>query len=168
MSRGKKIWATVAEVLAMLARYTGGQVIIAVALSVLYFITFYLLSVPGWYVLAPLCGLFHLIPIVGVVLGAAVPLLVLAMSGASWKHIGIVLLVFAFANILETFVFNPLIHGKRLRLHPAAVFFVAIAGGMFFGFFGALFAVPLLAAAAIIWRRHRSATSQPAPPTRQP
>ncbi len=157
MNQGRRAIETVSEVLLTVIRYVGGQAIIALLLSTLYFLAFYLLKVPGWYLLAPLCGLFHLIPVIGVILGAVVPLAVLAIAGTNWPQAAAVLGVFAIANLLETFALNPLVHGKRLRLHPAAVFFAALAGGMFFGFVGALVAVPLLAAAAVVWRRHRAA-----------
>lgn len=156
MNRGRQAIRTAGEVLMTLVRYAGGQAIIALLLAAFYAPAFYFLKVPAWYLLAPLCGLFHLVPFIGAALGAAVPLAVLLIAGTSWTQAAAVLGVFVIANLLESFALTPLIHGKRLRLPPAAVFFAALAGGMFFGVFGAVVAVPLLAAAAVIWRRRRT------------
>jgi putative permease len=151
----------VAEVLTTLVRYAGGQVVIALLLSVLYLVSFYFLGVPGWFLLAPLCGSLHIVPTVGAILGVAIPLLVIVIAGTSWPQVAGVVGVFATANLLELFVLNPVIHGKRLRLHPAAVFLAALAGGLLFGFLGAFFAVPVLAVAAVLWRRARGGEDTP-------
>jgi len=153
--QGQRAIDTVAEVLTTLVRYAGGQMLIALLLSVLYFISFYFLKVPGWYALAPLCGLLHVIPTIGAILGVAIPLLVIVIAGTSWAQVAGVVGVFATANLLELFVLNPVIHGRRLRLHPLAVFVAALAGGLLFGLVGALFAVPALAAGVVLRRRMR-------------
>jgi len=159
--RVRRAIETVGEVLTTLARYAGGQAMIAVLLSILYFISFWFLKVPDWFLLAPLCGLLHVIPTVGAILGVAIPLLVIVIAGTSWLQVAGVVGVFATANLLELFVLNPLIHGKRFRVHPLVVFLAALAGGLLFGFVGALFAVPALAVAVVLWRRARSDEEAP-------
>ncbi len=145
------------EVVTTLVRYVGGQTLIALLLSFLYGVAFYLLSVPGWFLLAPLCGFFHLIPTLGVILGIAIPLLVVVIAGTSWSQVGGIVGVFITANLLETFVLTPVIHGKRFRLHPLAIFLAVITGGLLFGFLGAFFAVPVLAVLVLLWRHARAA-----------
>ncbi len=141
------------EVLATVVRYVGGQALIAFLLAIGYAVAFYLLGVPLWFLLAPLCGFFHIIPTIGAILGAVVPLVVVAIAGTSWPQVIGILAVFATANLLETFVLVPLIHGKRLRLHPLAIFLAVLVGGLLFGFLGTLLAVPVLAVAVLLWRR---------------
>jgi predicted PurR-regulated permease PerM len=148
------------EVLVTFVRYVGGQALIAFVLAIGYGAAFYLLDVPLWFLLAPLCGFFHIIPTIGVILGAAVPLLAAAIAGTSWPQVVGILAVFATANLLETFVLIPLIHGKRLHLHPLAIFLAVLVGGSVFGFLGVLLAVPLLAVAVLLWRRTIGAREQ--------
>jgi len=150
----------VREVVTTVVRYVGGQVTIAFLLSILYAVSFWLLRVPGWLLLAPLCGLFHLVPTLGVILGAAIALLVIWIAGTNWTQFAGVAGVLVAANLLETFVLTPLIQGRQLRLHPLVIFIGVIAGGLFFGFLGALFAVPVLAIGAVLWRQVRGRASR--------
>lgn len=157
---GRRAIEIIRDVVSTVVRYIGGQALIALVLAFVYAIAFYFLEIPGWFVLAPLCGFFHLIPTLGVILGVAIPLLVVALTGTSLFQVLGVLGVFGTANLLETFVLTPLIHGKRLRLHPLAVFLVVLVGGLSFGFLGALFAVPVLAVILVLWRHARGTNGE--------
>lgn len=136
----------------VLLSYLGGQLLIVLILAGVYAFSFYWFQVPLWFLLAPVCGFLHILPVLGVVLGAAIPLLVAVIAGTNWSQVAGILGAFAAANVLETFVLIPLIHGRRLRLHPLAVLLAVLAGGAIFGFFGALLAVPALAVAVVVWR----------------
>ncbi len=152
MPNGKRLIDMLGAAAATLLTYLGGQLLIVLILTVVYAVSFYWFRVPLWFLLAPVCGVFHIVPVLGVILGAALPLLVAVIAGTNWTQVAGILGAFAAANVLETFVLIPFIHGKRLRLHPLAVLLVVLAGGLLFGFFGALLAVPLLAVIIAIWR----------------
>lgn len=151
---------TLREIVTTVARYVGGQLMIAGSLTLGYAVSFWLLDVPLWFLVAPLCGLTHLIPSLGVLLGAAIPIFVILIAGTTWTQFAGVAGTLVAANLLETFVLAPLIHGKRLRLHPLVMFVGVIAGSLLFGFLGALFAVPVMAVAAVLWRRFRRAAER--------
>ena len=140
--------------------------LIALILAVLYAAGFWLLKVPFWYLVAPLCGFFHIIPAVGVVLGVGIPLIVVLIAGPSWEQVAGILALFASANILETFVLTPVIHGQRLRLHPLVIFVSVIGAGIVFGPLGAFLAVPVLAVFQVIRQavQDRRTGPPPAPP----
>lgn len=97
-------------------------------------------------------GFLGLVPFVGAFTGFVGALLVSTIEAglvpALWKC-GI---VFGLAEILEGYVLLPKILGDSLGLHPIIVLFALMAGGVAFGFFGVLIALPLTASLVILVR----------------
>jgi predicted PurR-regulated permease PerM len=88
-------------------------------------------------------GLMELIPYVGPVLGALPPVLVALVQDpltALW-----VALAFVALQQLEGHIVAPNVFGKALRLNPLLVILALLLGGEFYGFFGALIALPIAA-----------------------
>jgi predicted PurR-regulated permease PerM len=88
-------------------------------------------------------GLMELVPYVGPVLGALPPVLVALVQDpltALW-----VALLFVGLQQLEGHVVAPNVFGKALRLNPLLVILALLLGGEFYGFFGALIALPIAA-----------------------
>jgi predicted PurR-regulated permease PerM len=88
-------------------------------------------------------GLMELVPYVGPVLGALPPVLVALVQDpltAVW-----VALLFVALQQLEGHVVAPNVFGKALRLNPLLVILALLLGGEFYGFFGALIALPIAA-----------------------
>ena len=88
-------------------------------------------------------GLMELVPYVGPVLGALPPVLVALVQDpltALW-----VALSFVALQQLEGHVVAPNVFGKALRLNPLLVILALLLGGEFYGFFGALIALPIAA-----------------------
>lgn len=146
------LWGTVRSVLKILVTYVGGQLLIALIMIGYYAVAFGLLKLPVWFLLAPVCGLMHIIPVVGSLIALCVPLLAVVIAGTSWEQVAWILGVFGLAQMLEALLLTPLIHGKSQRLHPGLVFVTVLAATALFGFFGALVAVPVLSAAMLVWR----------------
>lgn len=148
----RTILGFLAEILRTLARFVRGQVLIASWMTLIYAAGFFLLDVPLWPLIALVCGMLHLVPVIGAVLGLLVPVGVSLIAGRSAAQILGIIGVFAFTQALESFYLTPRILGTELRLKPVVVFLALMAGGLLFGFFGALFAVPAVAVAMLAWR----------------
>lgn len=141
-----------AEALGTVATYVGGQVLVAAIMTVFYALAFWWLSLPLWFLVAPVCGAMHIVPMVGALLALGFPLLVVLISRGGWEQAAWICGVFAAAQTLEGLALSPLVHGRRLRLHPALVFLTVLVGSAVFGFAGALVAVPAVAVAVAVWR----------------
>ena len=102
--------------------------------------------------LAVIAGLLELLPIIGPII-AMVPTLLLALTTADpgLSLISVVLLYTAVQQ-LENAVLVPKIQGDAVELHPSVVIFVLILGGAIAGLPGAIFAVPITAAARSVYR----------------
>ncbi len=137
------------EVGRILAAYVRGQLLIALCMSVFYAIGFAALGVPAWAGLAALAGLLNAIPYVGTILGLGLAsAFTLADGGGVWR-IGGIVAVFAVVQSIEGYILTPRILGRRLSLHPMAVFLGLLIGGKLFGLLGIILAVPTIAIAKV-------------------
>jgi predicted PurR-regulated permease PerM len=137
------------EVGRILAAYVRGQLLIALGMAVLYAIGFAALGVPAWAGLAALAGLLNAIPYVGTILGLGLATaFTLADGGGPWR-IGGIVGVFVVVQTIEGYILTPRILGRRLSLHPMAVFLGLLIGGKLFGLLGIILAVPTIAIAKV-------------------
>jgi predicted PurR-regulated permease PerM len=137
------------EVGRILEAYVHGQLLIGLAMAVLYAVGFALLGVPAWAGIAALAGLLNAIPYVGTVLGLFLAVTFTVTDGGGLWRIGGVLAVFAIVQTIEGYFLTPRILGSRLRLHPMAVFLGLLIGGKLFGLLGVILAIPLIAVAKV-------------------
>jgi predicted PurR-regulated permease PerM len=69
------------------------------------------------------------------------------------------LITYVVAQGLEGFYLTPKIMGRRLGLSPWIVFLAILVGGLVFGPLGVLFAAPVAAVVAVLWRRRQRANA---------
>ncbi|ALE91473.1 permease [Arthrobacter alpinus] len=86
------------------------------------------------------------IPVVGALVTGAVAVL-LALVANGWVNALIMLGIVLLVQQLESHLLQPFIMGRAVSLHPVAVILAVAAGSSVAGILGALFAVPVLAAA---------------------
>jgi predicted PurR-regulated permease PerM len=145
------------EIFRTLRSYVRGQLLVALWMIVLYAVGFALLNVPGWPFVAIICGSLHVVPTLGAALGLLIPVTVSLIAGRGLHQILGIIGVFVGAQLLETFYLTPKVVGSHVRIRPLVVFLALLAGGLLFGFIGALVAVPAVAVAMVIWRAfHRT------------
>jgi len=135
-----------------LGGYIAGQIKVAAILACIYSVGYAMSGVPFWPILGVLSGFLNVIPFIGSLLGLAMTAYaVLLNDGRLANYIG-VLVTFVVAQGLEGFWITPRILGRRVGLSPLYVFLAVLIGGFMFGPLGVLFAVPVLAVIAVLWR----------------
>ncbi|WP_330926861.1 AI-2E family transporter [Candidatus Sororendozoicomonas aggregata] len=141
----------------VLAAFLKGQLMVMLALSIIYSAGLSLIGLKFAVLIGLLAGLFSIIPYMGFIVGFIAALLVaLFQFGIGWT-IGSVALVFAVGQALEGWILTPYLVGDRIGLHPVAVIFALMAGGQLFGFVGMLIALPLAAIIMVLLRHlHRN------------
>ncbi len=133
------------------ARYVGGQLLFSLIMGTTAGLAMYLLGVLGIFgpgrtyaaVFGIFYGFFELIPYVGPILGAALPVIVALFTdpvSALW-----VTLTFIGLQQLEGHLVAPQIFGHTLRINPLLVIFALLLGLQVHGIIGALIALPILA-----------------------
>jgi predicted PurR-regulated permease PerM len=132
-----------------LSRYFGGQLFLAALNGVLSLV---LLLVTGsalpalFAAVAVICAL---IPLIGIILGAAIIVLSQALftpeNPLPWITLTAWYLVYM---MVEAYVIAPRVVGRSVNLRTVVVILVTLVGGFLYGIIGALLAVPVAVAAA--------------------
>ena len=94
--------------------------------------------------------------------GSVAALVSLATGGVDAALV--VIIVALVVQQLDNDLLAPVIYGRALRLHPAAVLLSVVVGGALFGLAGSAFAVPVLAVGTNVfdeWRVDRRTRSSP-------
>jgi predicted PurR-regulated permease PerM len=145
------------------ARYVGGQLLFSLIMGTTAGLAMYILGVLGIFsagrtyavVFGIFYGFFELIPYVGPILGAALPVVVALFTdpiSALW-----VTLTFVGLQQLEGHIVAPQIFGRTLRINPLLVIFALLLGLQVHGIIGALIALPILSVlreTAVYLHRH--------------
>ena len=140
-----------------LASWIVAQVKIVVILTGIYGVGFALSRVPWWLALAVVCGLLNFIPVAGPVIALLIVLPMTWLIRQNAIPVLGALITYVVARGLEGFYLTPKIMGRRLGLSPWVVFLVILVGGLVFGPIGVLFAAPVAAVIAVLWRRRQCA-----------
>jgi predicted PurR-regulated permease PerM len=148
-NRRNRLRQIMSELDEMLSHFVRAQLYLAAISGTVYVVVLTLMRVPYSLVLGILGGLMEFIPFLGPVVAGA---LILAVSfGFNYGHLLIVLLFLLLWRGLQDYVISPRILGGRVEVHPLAAIFGILAGGEIAGIAGIYFAVPVMAAARILW-----------------
>ncbi|MGH2525126.1 MAG: AI-2E family transporter, partial [Actinomycetota bacterium] len=97
------------------------------------------------------------VPIIGTYIALALPLLIAILDGSATAAIVLIVYEVAYQQF-ENYVLSPRISAKRMQLHPAVAFVVALIGSAVGGLIGAFLALPIgaifQAVGSSIVRRH--------------
>lgn len=102
--------------------------------------------------LAVIAGVLELLPIIGPILSMIPTLLVALTTNDPMLALMAVVVLYTVVQQLENAVLVPKIQGDALELHPSLIIFALIVGAAIAGLPGAIFAIPLTAAARNIYR----------------
>jgi predicted PurR-regulated permease PerM len=125
-----------------LNRYLRGQFLIAVILSCYYSIGLFAIGIESAGVLGIITGFLSFIPFVGALILCSVTLVICMAHYASVGKATALIILFLFAQLLETHVLYPRFVEKEARLHPVWVLFALLAGLQLGGVIGLAFALP--------------------------
>jgi putative heme transporter len=130
---------------ATLSGWVTGTAIIALIHAVVIGLALWLLGTPLVVVLAVLVFLGSFLPIIGAFLFGGLAVLMTLVTVGLYSAV-ILLVVLVVEDLLEGHVYQPLIMGRTVRLHPVAVLIALTAGSVLGGIFGAIVAIPVAAA----------------------
>ncbi|HUU68170.1 MAG TPA: AI-2E family transporter [Planctomycetota bacterium] len=138
-----------------------GQLLVALSLAAIYMIGLTILGIPYAAPIAIIGGLGNLIPYVGTAIG-----ILLAEVSSLFAHgfdinILLVLVVFAAGQAMEAMVITPKLVGRTVKMNPVAIIIAVLIFGKLFGFFGALFAVPMASVIKVLGRELLQRIQQP-------
>lgn len=136
----------------MLGAFLRGQMLVMIALGVIYSIGLRIVGVEFSLIIGLVAGLLSFIPYMGLIVGVVIAGVAVLLQTHDIMNLLWVLLVFGIAQVVEGMFLTPVLVGDRIGLHPVAVIFAILAGGQLFGFFGILLALPVFAVLAVLLR----------------
>lgn len=141
------------EIDEVLGQFLRGQLMVMLLMGAFYTIALWLVGLDYALSVGMIAGLVTFVPYLGVITGVALATLTGLLQFNDMTQLFWVWGVFVLGNVLEGYVFVPMLVGERIGLHPVAVIFALLAFGQLFGFFGVLLAVPV-SASLLVWLRH--------------
>jgi predicted PurR-regulated permease PerM len=152
VSQQDTVFSLARETDEVLGAFLRGQVLVMIALSILYTIGLSLSGVEYALAIGVVSGLVSFVPYLGLVFGMTLASLTVVLEPAPlWPLVGVVA-TFTFAQMIEGTVLTPKLVGDQIGLHPVIVIFAIAAGGQLFGFFGVLLALPAAAVLSVLTR----------------
>jgi len=136
----------------ILGAFLRGQVLVMLALGIIYSIGLSLVGIKFALAIGVVAGLVSFVPYLGFVIGIGLASLTVAMEPEPlWMLVGVIA-TFSIGQMIEGSLLTPKLVGDRIGLHPVIVIFAVIAGGQLFGFFGILLALPAAAVLSVLVR----------------
>lgn len=137
----------------VLGAFVRGQLLVMLALGVIYAAGLMLVGLELGLLIGLLAGLAAIVPYMGFIIGIGAAMIagLFQFGGDIYPLLGIAA-VFMIGQMLEGMVLTPLLVGDRIGLHPVAVIFAILAGGELFGFTGVLLALPAAAVIMVLLR----------------
>ena len=130
---------------AHLGGYLRGQALIALLVGSSTAIGLGLLGIDYYLVLGLITGLANFVPYLGFVVSASLSVLVSIVTTGGTGAVVSVVLLYVGLQTVENIVFQPIITGKNVSMHPALVLLAILVGGRVAGVFGMALAVPAAA-----------------------
>lgn len=137
------------EIDVMMGQFVRGQLLVMIAMAVLYGVAYSLVGVRLAVPIALVAGLLAFIPYVGSGSALTMGLLMCVVDWTGWTKVILVVVAYAVCQFLEGFVIIPRVVGNKVGLPAVWVLVALMIGGEVFGFLGVLLAVPVAAVAKI-------------------
>lgn len=160
-----KIAKALADIEALLSRYFVGLLIEMTGVALLDFLGLWLIARLGFsnaLGIAFIAGILNIIPYVGPLIGEAVGvvLAVILKYGTGvgldvniWVFALIVLAIMLTTQLVDNFVYQPLIYSTSIQAHPLEIFIVILLAGHIGGVVGMLVAIPTYTVVRVIASR---------------
>jgi len=133
-----------------LSAFFRGRLILLVVRFAVLLALFVAFDVPFAGVCALVSTVASLVPVLGSVVGGAVPVLLCVAQGWEGPKLVGILAAIAAWEAAEQYLLTPAIIGKRVGLHPLTILVATFVAGDLLGIFGMLVAIPLAAVLKIL------------------
>lgn len=143
-----RVAAASREAMVKVSAWLGGQILLSAVIGTTSAIGLWALGVPFFYVLALVCGVGEMIPVVGPIL-SAIPALAVAATISLEKTV-FVLIFLIVQQQLESNFLVPRIMSRQVGLTAVTVLVALLIGGSLLGIVGAILAVPTAAILQVV------------------
>lgn len=153
---------TLSEIKQLLSRYFVGLLIEVVGVAVVDFLGLWLIArLPASYAIsiAFIAGLLNIIPYVGPLMGEAIGVVLgivlkfgtgVGLDVNIWVFALIILAIMLAAQLVDNFIYQPVIYSTSIKAHPLEIFIVLLMAGHIGGTVGMLVAIPAYTVVRVI------------------
>ncbi len=140
----------------MVRGFALGNLIIGALMAAVTIAVLYALKLQGAVLIGAISGLFNLIPFVGAILAAIVPMGASLFQDRPMSDLAVILLTVISLHTLSANLLVPRMIGRRVSISPVAATIGILFWGWLWGLIGVLLAVPLTAFVKIVADSHPS------------
>lgn len=159
----ERMWRVLHQIRYSLRRYILGIILQITLISLIVSFGLNFFNIKNAFIIGLFAGLINIIPYLGPLIGAITGLVIAfsttpgLMAPDVWQiHLLQVLSVFLVVQLMDNFIFQPLIFSKSVNAHPLEIFFVILIAGNIFGITGMIVAVPSYSVFRVIGREFLS------------
>jgi len=146
-----RVTEIIIQIKTVIQRYLIGLVIEAVLVASLYTVALLILGVDYALLLGIIGALLNLIPYVGGIVGAALPMMVaLATKSSGWYAL-YVMVIYTFIQLVDNNLIVPKIVASKVKINAIFSILVVISGNALWGISGMFLSIPLLAIVKLIF-----------------
>lgn len=131
-----------------LSLYIRGQLIVALAVSIMFTIGYTLIGLPYAVALGVISGFLNIIPYLGSML-ALIPALIIAIVHSPFMIVKVLIVAFI-EQTLEGRIISPKVLGDNLNIHPIVILLVLLTAGQLYGVTGVIIGVPVFACLKVL------------------
>lgn len=130
---------------AVLSGFFRGQLLVMVSLCIIYGVGLTMVGLKVGLMIGIIGGLLSIVPYLGSFFVVVASTVMGIVQFHDIHNLVWIWLVFLIGQAIESYILTPYFVGERIGLHPVVVIFAILAGGVLFGFFGVLLALPIAA-----------------------
>ena len=140
------------EIDKVLSKFIRGQGLVCLTLSIFYGVALFLVGMKFGILLGIFAGIISFVPFAGAFVGGGLTIILgFSQFGLSFE-LTILLLIFVFGQLLESYYLTPKLVGDAIKLSPIWIIFALSTGAFLSGFVGVLISLPVAAVLGVIVR----------------
>jgi predicted PurR-regulated permease PerM len=150
----------------VISGFVRGRLTIAFIQAIVFTVGYLIIGVPAAFILGPVVAILSIVPYMALI-GVPISIVLLWLDNKTGLRGNWIWVIFAptlfyfFGQALDDYVWTPVIQGKETGMSTPMILFASLAGGVLFGIFGLLIAIPIAACLKIliqevIWPRFKA------------
>ncbi|MEM1424844.1 MAG: AI-2E family transporter [Planctomycetota bacterium] len=153
----KTVFSLASQMDAVIAAFIRGRLTIMAILATLFVVGYWLIGVPAPLLLGIGVGILSAVPYLSLV-GVPVSIILMALEPGTgfqaswWWIVGAPIGVYMIVQATDDYIWTPLIQGKATDMDTPTILFAVLGGGVLFGIYGVLVAIPVAACLKILIR----------------
>ncbi len=132
--------------------YLAGKLLLMVFLAILYYTGLRLTGLENALLISLLSAALSIIPVVGNLIGYLIAISVSLLTGGGMAAVLGISITFAMAQIIDTYILQPIVLGPKVDVHPVFIILSVVLGYHLWGIIGLVLAIPVFGMIAVLCR----------------